>query len=64
MEERLVELEIRIAYQERTLAELDAVVREFAERTAKHERELAELRASVQSAPPDSGPQDDKPPHY
>jgi SlyX protein len=64
MEERLVELEIRIAYQERMLAELDAVVREFAERTAKLERELAELRASVQSASPEAGPHDDKPPHY
>jgi uncharacterized coiled-coil protein SlyX len=64
MEQRLVELEVRIAYQERTIVELDAVVREFAERTAKLERELAELRASVQAAPPEAGPHDDKPPHY
>lgn len=64
MEERLVELEIRVAYQEKTIAELDAVVREFAERTAKLERELEDLRKTVQSSPPEVGPHDEEPPHY
>jgi SlyX protein len=64
MDDRLVELEIRVAYQEKTIAELDAVVREFAERTAKLERELAELRATMQSTPHEVGPHDEEPPHY
>ena len=64
MDDRLVELEIRLAYQEKTIADLDAVVREFAERTAKLERELAELRATMQSTPNEVGPHDEEPPHY
>jgi SlyX protein len=62
--DRIVELEVRVAYQEKTIAELDAVVREFAERVLVLERELAELRATVQAAPPEVGPHDDEPPHY
>ena len=64
MDERIVELEIRVAYQDKIIAELDAVVREFSDRTLKLERELAELRATVQAAAPDVPPHDDEPPHY
>ena len=62
--DRLVALEERAAYQDKLLADLDAVVREFAERTEKLERELAELKTTLQDGLPDVGPQNDKPPHY
>jgi len=64
MEDRLVEREIRVAYQDKSIADLDVVAREFSERTQKLERELAELRATVQATAPDVGPHDDEPPHY
>lgn len=45
---RLSELEIRSDFQARTMEELDAVVREFAERVARLERELKELRSQLE----------------
>ena len=40
LEERVTELEVRIAYQDRVIADLDAVVREFAGRVEQLERQL------------------------
>ena len=62
-EERLIELEARIAHQDRIIADLDDVVREFADRVQAVERELAELRETTASAA-ESGPPDESPPHY
>lgn len=45
---RLSELEIRSEFHARTMDELDAVVREFAERVARLEHELKELRAQLE----------------
>ena len=45
---RLSELEIRSEFHVRTMEELDAVVREFAERVSRLERELKELRAQLE----------------
>jgi uncharacterized coiled-coil protein SlyX len=45
---RLSELEIRSEFHARTMEELDAVVREFAERVSRLERELKELRAQLE----------------
>jgi uncharacterized coiled-coil protein SlyX len=45
---RLSELEIRSEFHARTMEELDAVVREFAERVARLERELKELRSQLE----------------
>jgi uncharacterized coiled-coil protein SlyX len=42
--EQLIDLEVRIAYQDRTLATLDEVVRELAARLARLEAEVALLR--------------------
>jgi uncharacterized coiled-coil protein SlyX len=54
---RLSELEIRSEFQARTMDELDAVVREFAERVARLERELKELRSQLEVV--SSGDDDD-----
>lgn len=61
-EQRLVDLEIRAAYQDKVIEQLDEVVREFAERVQALERELGELKKSL-DAPP-IGPADEPPPHY
>jgi uncharacterized coiled-coil protein SlyX len=61
LEAKIAELEARIAYQDRTIADLDEVVREFADRVAVLERELSELRKTSTTA---LGPSDEPPPHY
>lgn len=45
---RLSELEIRSEYHSRTVEDLDAVVREFADRVERLERELKELRSQLE----------------
>jgi uncharacterized coiled-coil protein SlyX len=63
---RVMELEIRSAFQDQKIEALDEVVREFADRVRRLERELGELRAQVLSTSEERalGPADDRPPHY
>lgn len=61
--ERWLDLEVKLAYQERLIHELDTLVREFAERLARVERELAEVKEAV-PAPLPLGPLNERPPHY
>lgn len=56
---RLSELEIRSEFHARTMDELDAVVREFAERVSRLERELKELRAQLEMLGGDPDDDDD-----
>lgn len=53
--ERLIDLEVRLAYQDRAVAALDEVVRELAARVAAAEAELARMRAAA-AAPPGGEP--------
>jgi uncharacterized coiled-coil protein SlyX len=46
---RLSELELRSEFHARTMEDLDIVVREFAERVARLERELKDLRAQLEA---------------
>lgn len=48
---RIVDLEIKTSFQERTLEDLDAVLRQFTERVAALERELSQLRGAPGEAP-------------
>ncbi len=64
MEERIVELEVRVAYQDRIIAELDEVLRSFTSQVQELQRELGELRELIKSDQPEIGPADDAPPHY
>jgi uncharacterized coiled-coil protein SlyX len=64
LSERMTELEVRVAYQDRIITALDDVVRGFAVRVETLERELAELRAANKSPAPPIGPASEKPPHY
>jgi len=61
--ERWLDLEVKLAFQERLIRELDALVREFGDRLAKAERELVELRQAMPPALP-LGPINEPPPHY
>jgi uncharacterized coiled-coil protein SlyX len=62
--ERILDLEVRIAYQDRLVRELDALVRQFADRLAAAERELKTLKQSLVSPESAMGPGNEPPPHY
>jgi uncharacterized coiled-coil protein SlyX len=47
LERRVIDLEVRAAFQAQTIEALDGVVREFATRVEVLERTLAELRAQL-----------------
>jgi len=59
---QMIDLEVRVAYQERLIGQLDEVIRELATRMERVENDLAELRSSTDAEP--IGPQDEPPPHY
>jgi len=62
--EQLVDLEIKLAYQDRLIRDLDALVRAFGERLDRAERELKTLKDSLISPEVPLGPQNEPPPHY
>ena len=51
LRERVTDLEVRAAYQDRTIEALDVVVREFARRVEALERELEALRGGGAPTP-------------
>lgn len=59
-DDRLVDLEIRLAYQDRKLEELDSLVRGLVGRLEISERELAELKRAMTPEKHINEP----PPHY
>jgi uncharacterized coiled-coil protein SlyX len=64
LSERMLDLEVRIAYQDRLVRELDALVRLLADRLDKTERELKTIKQSMVSPEGGVGPANEKPPHY
>jgi uncharacterized coiled-coil protein SlyX len=48
--ERLTDLEVRLAYQDRTVVTLDEIVRELASRVSALEVELGRIRATATAA--------------
>lgn len=62
--ERLEDLEIKLAFQDKLIRELDALVRTFGDRLDATERELKQLKASLASPEPTIGPANEPPPHY
>jgi uncharacterized coiled-coil protein SlyX len=61
--ERWLDLDVKLAYQERLIHELDALVREFATRLDKAERELAQIKQAMPPPLP-LGAANETPPHY
>ncbi len=62
--ERLMDLEIKVAYLEKLVAELDGVVRDQATLIDKLTIEVERQRQSILAGSGTSPPADDKPPHY
>jgi uncharacterized coiled-coil protein SlyX len=62
--ERLEDLEVKLAFQDKLIRELDALVRTFGDRLDKTERELKQLKESLQSPEGPQGPANEPPPHY
>lgn len=63
-EERLTDIEIRIEYQERTIAQLnDVVVSQQKQLDALH-KEFSKLKARMEGQEFGFGPANEKPPHY
>ncbi len=64
MDERIVDLEVRLAYQDKIIADLDEVVRAFTRRVEVLEREIDLMKQTLKEGVPEVGPQNEKPPHY
>ena len=64
MEDRIIELEERVAYQEKLLGDLDEVVQAFAKRVEQVEQRLRDLKATKLEQQADMEPHNTPPPHY
>jgi SlyX protein len=62
--ERFTELEIKVAFQDKVIADLEALVRSFGVRVDELARELKELKDAVRSPEVPMGPANEPPPHY
>lgn len=61
-DDRLLDLEVKLAYQERLIRELDALVRTFGDRLDAALRELDQMKKTAAS--PELPIVHQKPPHY
>jgi uncharacterized coiled-coil protein SlyX len=62
-DERWLDIDVKLAYQERLIRELDALVRDFGTRLDKAERLLEQIRHAL-PAPVPVGAANEPPPHY
>jgi uncharacterized coiled-coil protein SlyX len=62
VDDRLMDLEIKVAFLEKHVADLDGVIREMAQHIEILRRELAEVRDRSDGTPEKPG--DERPPHY
>ncbi|MGE5184445.1 MAG: SlyX family protein [Acidobacteriota bacterium] len=63
-DERLGELEIRVAFQDKLIADLDALVRALGVRLDAALREVEQLKNAIRSPELPLGGAGEKPPHY
>lgn len=64
MEDRIVELEIKVSFQEKALRELEDVVTQYATRLDAIGREVEALRACLDDGGDGGEIVDEPPPHY
>jgi SlyX protein len=62
--ERVEDLEVKLAFQDKLIRELDALVRTFGDRLDAADREIKELKQALRSPEPIVGPANEPPPHY
>ena len=60
----LVDLEVKLAYQDRLIRDLDDLVRKFGARLDELAREVEALKAAARSPEAPLGPANEPPPHY
>jgi len=60
LDERMLDLEVKLAFQDRLIRELDVLVRTFGDRLEVVTRELEQLKKAVDPATLGN----EKPPHY
>jgi uncharacterized coiled-coil protein SlyX len=63
-DDRVMDLEIKLAYQDKLIRELDALVRTFGAKLDETAREVKELKQSLKSPEGPTGPANERPPHY
>lgn len=63
-DERIEDLEVKLAFQDKLIRELDALVRQFGDRLDETARELKQLKESLRSPENPMGPANEPPPHY
>ena len=64
MESRVEALEVKAAFLEHTLAELDDLVRQTLDQLVEIRRELGTLRAEVKQGDAEAGEKHEPPPHH
>jgi uncharacterized coiled-coil protein SlyX len=62
--DQIIDLEVKLAYQDRLIKELDTLVREFGTRLDATQREVEQLKQGIRSPEVPMGPATEKPPHY
>lgn len=62
--ERVEDLEVKLAFQDKLIHELDALVRAFGDRLDATQRELEQIKQALRSPEPILGPANEPPPHY
>jgi uncharacterized coiled-coil protein SlyX len=62
--ERVEDLEVKLAFQDKLIRELDLLVRTFGDRLVAAEREVDALKQAMRSPEPALGPANEPPPHY
>lgn len=61
---RLIELETRLAFQDRTIETLNEVVLQLRDDLLAMGRKLEDLKDQLAGSGPETGPADDRPPHW
>lgn len=59
-----IDIDVKLAFQERLIGELDALVRGFAEKLDEVQRELNQLKQALVSPASPLGGANEPPPHY
>jgi len=62
--DRIVELEIRLSHQERTIEQLNEVVLQMSRDNDLFRRRLDKLEASLEADDNEVGPANERPPHW